>query len=52
MWEYVVGGVIAAGGTAFAFFNAWVSVQDDRRREADEHAAPASHTQREPQRAA
>lgn len=49
MWEYVVGGVIATGGTAFAFFNAWVSELDDRRREADEHAAPAAQ-QREPAR--
>jgi hypothetical protein len=40
MWEYVVGGVIGTAGTAFAFFNGWVSVRDDRQREADEHAAP------------
>jgi hypothetical protein len=52
MWEYVVGGAIAVGGTAFALFNAWASVQDDRRHEADEHAAVASPSRGKPQRAA
>jgi len=36
VWEYVVGGVIATGGTAFALFNAWVSERDDRVRKAEE----------------
>lgn len=52
MWEYVVAGVIGLGGTAFALFNGWASAQDDRRREADEHAEVASRPRRESQRAA
>jgi len=38
MWEYVVGGVIGIGGTAFAFFNAWVTERDEHQREADAEA--------------
>jgi len=52
MWEYVVGGVIGVGGTAFALFNAWVSEQDDRRREADEHAETSTRSRGKPQHAA
>lgn len=52
MWEYVVGGVIGVGGTAFALFNAWASAQDDRRREADEHAEVGGLPRRESQRTA
>lgn len=44
MWEFVVGGVIAVGGTAFAVLNGWASAQDDRRREADEHATAGTRS--------
>jgi hypothetical protein len=36
MLEYVVGGVILAGGSVFAAFNGLMSARDDVRREHEE----------------
>ena len=51
MMEYVVGGVIMAGGSLFAAFNGLMSARDDARREHEERQFAAlrasQHTQSE-----
>ena len=44
-YEYLVGGVIAVAGTAFAFFNAYMAAADDRALEHEEHERRATPQQ-------